>query len=937
MKHFTCNQEDINYSIDIILQDKDILIQCIISDKNKYSSVFNLEKLKKIDKLFGGFPPLSLNEIYDILCKYFEENKVTIQAFNSKVIIEIEKDYKPDMINMIFELERDKINSINDNQKNIRLNNNMNNQIMDIYNNNGNLMNNNNNSNNITNIMINKLNNTNNNNIILNENNYNDNMNNNGNMNNNNINIIVNMNNNKSSQTSTKFFNHIDSNNYNGDMPNNMNIYGNINNNKYNNCNQDCNNYNNNFNNNNNHNNKNMNYLTKNINNNMNNNCNMNYNNNLMGNIINENLKDQENMENYGGLYNENIDNDNFINSNNIYNLLENLNKNNNNKNNHFNKKQIEINSSLNVRFAQPKKNQKGQTIDLNCFLKFLLIKILTNKKKENISKYECLKNVEEVIKLIKNNQDFKEDINSKKEINILNYLKYLDNKNLDKNSLLEKLFTEKKKLKDDILDYWKFLSTYEEYNSGFEHQFFEDLKKCNLDYSLVDMKILERDNPEEYEQKKNECKNMKKMKVYLLSKINFDFNNLNMQLEYSNESTFGRGFYFSDSIEYVLRYQKDDVPKIDENFSLMICEIFYDEEKLKEFDKNSSQNSSSEDKEKVEPNGLKKIEIFHLNNNNSKIIISNEYVLSEKFQIFPLYIFTLRRNEYYVLHRDPNFAGKDHYSKDLEDIKLRNLKYSNNKNFYFESSTEEALQLVLKKKNVKVILITSYGFDGSGMRFAEISKKILQKNDEIVLFFSNNTNHLKSIANSSNCFYIQNPDTYEECISNYNYYGLMKLKEKIEKDYNIQLNNIFLNILNHSNCDDDLKFSDFDDNNDCIYFRSVHILNPDKSLYLSMTKEGKVIKSKKECLWKITVQNNNITLFSNGFYLNIDKNKEIAIGSKEMKKWTFDKANNDYYFINTEEGKNNYLSMEEDEDIKVNKEALINNYSKFNLIDIYN
>jgi len=928
MKSFSYIQNNTKFSINATLQNMDILIQCIISDKIKYSSVFNFEKLKNIDILFGGFSPLQLKEIYDILCIYFEDNKVTIkQACNSKVIIEIEKDFKP---NMIFEIERDKINSINDNQKNIRLNNNMNNQIMDIYNNNENLMINSNNSNNITNMMINKIINTNNNNIILNKNNYNDNMNNNGNMNNNNINNIDNMNNSQSSQKSSKYLNYIDNNyyNYNANMPNNVAFNGNMNNNKYNNCNQITNLYNNNnFNNNYNHNNENMKYYPNNINNIYNNNI---YNYNFMGNINNNNFKDQEHMENYGGSNNKNFNDNNLSNNNIFHNLIENIINYNKNKDNHLNKKQNEINSSLNVRVAQPKKNQKGQTIDLSCFLKFFLIKKLTNII-ENISKYESLKNVEEVIKLIKNNQDFKEDINSKNKINILSYLKYLDDNNLDKNFLLENLFTEKKKLKDNILDYWKFLSTYEEYNSGFEHQFFEDLKKCNLEYSLVNMIILERDNPEEYEQKKNECKNMKKMKVYLLSEIYCDSNNLNIQLEYSNKSTFGRGFYFSDSIEYVLRYHNDDVPKIGEYFSLMICEIFYDEEKLKEFDKNTSQNSSSEDKEKVEPNGLKKIEIFHLNNNNNKIIISNEYVLSEKFQIFPLYIFTLRRNEYYVLNRNPDFVGKDFYSK---KIKLRSLKYSNDKNFYFESSTEEALQLVLKKKNVKVILITNYGDDESGMRFAKIAKKILQKKEEIVLFLEKNIKYLESIANTYNCLYTQNLDFYEEYISNYNKDGLNNLKEKLVKTYPIQLKKFFLNFVNYSNYDVDLKFSDFDDNNDCIYFRSVYILNPDKSLYLAMTKERKIIKSKKECLWKITVKKNNITLFSNGFYLNIDKNKEIALGSKEMKIWNFEKDDNDYYFYN-EEGKNDYLSME-DEDIKINKKALINN-SKFNLIDVYN
>jgi hypothetical protein len=875
MNAFSYNKNNIKFSIYIYLQIMDILIQCIYSDENKYSSVFNLEKLKNIDKLFSGFPPLSLNDIYEILFKYFDENEVFIkEVSNSRIIIEIEKDVKP---NMKFELKRDKIND-------------MDYQNMDI-NYNENLMNNNNISNdsNYTNKMINKRN-ANNNIIISYESMNND-----------------SMNNNQTIHMFNENWNYNDIFNNNGNMLNNLNFN---NNNMINNCNN------------------------KNVFNNIISNCN----NDLKSIKLIENDKNQQDANIYGGLNNINNDNDNF-----------NYNKNNSpfhifnkyNNNNHLDIKQNQISSSINIGVGQPKNNQNGQIKDLNCFLKFLLLKKLTNKI-ENISQYENLKNVEEVIKLIKNNQDFKEDINWQNKNNILSYLKYLNNKDLDINSLLEKLFAEKKEVKNDIFDYWKYLSIYEGYNNNFEHQFYEDIKNSYLDYSLINMNILERDNPEEYEHKKKECKNMKTMKLYFLSEINYDSNKLNMKLEYSNKSTYGRGFYFSDSIDYIVRCQNNEsIPKIGECFSLIICEIFYDEEKLKEYDKNLSlsdlnQINSLKDKEKVEPNGLKKIEIFQLNDsNNSKRKICTEYVLSEKYQILPLYTFTLRRNEYFVVFRDPNFIKKNHYSRDLKDIILRSLKFSNNMNFYFESSTEEALKLILKKKKKgKVILITSIGRDKSGKRFVEIARRILQSDDLIALFFSNNTNNLDWIQNFCNCLYSSEPNIYEEYISNYNNAGLKELKKKVENFHDIQLKDFSFNFLSYSHCDDDLSFSCFDYINRCIYFRSVYILNREKSLYLSMTKEGKVKKSEEECLWIITLNDNDITFFSNGYYLDFDEKKEIAKGSKEMKKWGFSKDNNDYYFIYSDEGKNGYLSMEDDEDIRVNKEALAEN-SKFRLNDI--
>ena len=907
MKSFDIKQKDINFTIYVTQQNMDILIQCKVSNGNYYSSVFDLEKMKTIDKLFCGIPPLPLIDINDILCKYFKDNIVTIKEItNARVIIEIDKDFKP---NMKFELERDQINN-NNIQKNEKVNNDMNNQIMDINNNdkvndNENVMNNNN-SNNISNYTD----------KIINKgiNNINNSMN----------NINMDNNNNKNYNQNNDNSNH-NNNNFNDNYNSNNNY-------KNNNC---SNNYNNiNHNNNKNNNNGNNKIL------NNNNIININNKNDFINNIF-VNLNSKEKNLNYGGLINNKIDNDNPINDNIFYNNynshLDNFIINNKNKNNHLNEKQNQISSSLNVRIGQPKNNQKGKIKNLSCFLKFLLITRITNKV-ENISKYdENFKNVEEVIKLIKNNQDFNGNKNWKNKNNILDYLKYLDNKNLDRNSLLENIFSEDKKVKNEIFDYWKYLSIYEEYNNNFEHKFFEDLKNCNLDYSIVNMNILERDNPEEYDQKKKECKNMKKMMLYFLYEINYDSNKLNMKLEFSNKSVYGSGFYFSDSIEDILRCQNNEkFPEIGESFYLIICEIFYDEEKLREFNMNlSSSDSNQNNKEKVEPNGLKKIEIFHYNDNNNKIRIYTEYVLSEKYQIFPIYTLTLRRNEYFVIYRDPNFVKKNHYTKDLKQIMLRSLKYSYDKNFYFESSTEKALELILKKKKVKVILITSIGRDKSGKRFAEIARRILQRDDLIVLFFSNNTNHLGWIKNFSNCLYASEFDIYEEYISKYNYNSLRDLKEKIEDLYDLKLNFSF-NYLSYSNCENDLSFSCFDFNNNSFYFKSVYIFNPKKSLYLSMTKEGKVKKSEKECLWMVTINENDITFFSNGYYLDIDENKEIAIGSKEMKKWSLIKENDDYYFSYTEEGKNDYLSMEDDENIRVNKNALPDN-SKFYLNEVLN
>ena len=107
-----------NFIIEVILQENErvILIKCKYLNLNQYSSVFNLENLKNVDRIFSVSPPPSLSDAYNILCSYFKENYVSIkEVSNSKIIIEIEKDFKP---NMIFELKREQNNYNNKNKYN---------------------------------------------------------------------------------------------------------------------------------------------------------------------------------------------------------------------------------------------------------------------------------------------------------------------------------------------------------------------------------------------------------------------------------------------------------------------------------------------------------------------------------------------------------------------------------------------------------------------------------------------------------------------------------------------------------------------------------------------------------------------------------------------------------------------------------------------------
>ena len=148
---------------------------------------------------------------------------------------------------------------------------------------------------------------------------------------------------------------------------------------------------------------------------------------------------------------------------------------------------------------------------------------------------------------------------------------------------------------------------------------------------------------------------------------------------------------------------------------------------------------------------------------------LGTEYVITEKDQILPLYGLTFKRNEYFIIWRDPNFGNESQYSKFLKYQKLFVYKYAK-MNIYFEESTEKALEIIVKKRFNKIILITSIGLDLSGLKFVEVARGILGF-DAVVLFFSQNKDYLKYIQKIPNSLYTDNMAFFQEYIMNYNKY----------------------------------------------------------------------------------------------------------------------------------------------------------------------
>ena len=413
-----------------------------------------------------------------------------------------------------------------------------------------------------------------------------------------------------------------------------------------------------------------------------------------------------------------------------------------------------------------------------------------------------------------------------------------------------------------------------------------------------------------------------------LLIECQTSFNNYlyNSLLNFQNKESFLNCSSSNEAIDLLIKYfYKKKVFIKDINDTEIIFGIYLGETIYNEFDDYFSINDLNEN-DFYNIDDFSNIYIFKIKNRLN--YDSNKNLISVENNNGYIY-HPIRKAKEYVFWRDGNFNKlllNANYFQKFRMLCSEKL----NMNIYFEISIEKSLKFLLKNKFDKVILISNIGLDLSGKRFIEIARKILGF-DIIVLFYSNNLNHLKWVTEFTNCLFASKYDIYEEYITNYNAEGLKNLKRKIEKIYNISLKNFSDDFILYPNYEKEENSSSIDDINE--YIRHVNIYCENQNLYLCMGKDGKVYISENGCPWDITILNKEITLFSNGYYLDVTNDKNNLIGFRHMRIWNFEIIDENYYIIKSRRNENNILSMDNGE-IKVNKNVAEKN-EKFKLIDI--
>ena len=248
---------------------------------------------------------------------------------------------------------------------------------------------------------------------------------------------------------------------------------------------------------------------------------------------------------------------------------------------------------------------------------------------------------------------------------------------------------------------------------------------------------------------------------------------------------------------EFILRINRENfsgIPKIDDTFTVIVNYIYYDRFGFKQV--HDSKRTPAKNQINFAYAGARSERISHPEKNK---FYATEYVIDDLDQICPFMSATLKREEFCVIWRDNNFSSKPVYNNQFDQIFKSFLKermtYINQVakyNIYPCETSEEALELVNRKKYNKIILISNVGTDMGGKKFIDKAREIIG-NNTIVLFLAYRLDHLKWIKDYKNALFSNDPKFYEEYLQCFEGEDIQKnintLIEELEAHYKVKFN----------------------------------------------------------------------------------------------------------------------------------------------------
>ena len=346
----------------------------------------------------------------------------------------------------------------------------------------------------------------------------------------------------------------------------------------------------------------------------------------------------------------------------------------------------------------------------------------------------------------------------------------------------------------------------YGEYHKIFDREFEKSLAFSIFEYQLVKIYSIDRVDNEIFKEYKNKCPNEEEKLLFHETKLEFIVSILKTFVDINKNTNYklGKGFYLSDLFEVSWRNRNstkidNNIPKIGDSFSFLVCNTFYSKNQIEQCYK-------SINNEKLIP--LNHLRIAKVKSNTNEIVsenelknykkyIQNEYLLSHKEQILPLYAICLRRVEYLIIWRDNNFNinnpnNYENFDKMIEFNKeMQNFAYRElNSKIYYVKTTEEGLKLIDRKKYNKIVIITNGG--NNGEEFIQESRKIIGANSIAYVSCFIPKNHIHWVSKLKNTLLSNDKEIFQDFLKiviTENKIEMKKLKMKIENKYQNKFN----------------------------------------------------------------------------------------------------------------------------------------------------
>jgi len=391
---------------------------------------------------------------------------------------------------------------------------------------------------------------------------------------------------------------------------------------------------------------------------------------------------------------------------------------------------------------------------------------------------------------------------------NIINFSNYVDEV-IDDNQINKILNLLSKSDLKEMKDIKYRLSKYNNSIKLFNNEFEKSKKESIFEFSIISLVVIEREYFEKFEIERKKCPNRVDKILYHGTSIELTSNILTGLYRKSMEkrkAINGKGVYFTDLLDYAWYYGGEggnrenfhSIPKVDDTFTVIVNSIYYSRYGFQQVTDGNLTPGKNQINFAYAGAGSERLTYPDTNK-----FLAKEYVIYDLDQICPFMSAKFKRVEYCVIWRDTNFSSNPVYNNEFDQVFKKFLKermeYINQNakyNIYPCETSEEALELVNRKKYNKIILISNVGVDKGGKKFVEKARQIIG-NDVIALFLAYQISHLDWIKNFKNAIFSNDPKFYEEYLRCFEgeegeYYIKLELKNligKMETHYGVKFN----------------------------------------------------------------------------------------------------------------------------------------------------